>query len=324
MVFVYDDLKNLTKDQLIKIILELQTTNQELNKLKDKMNSLEKKFVETESLSLVKENTSNLLLKRVKDLEVKLLKSEQYSRRECLDVSGIKDDVNDENLEDKVCELIGGIGIELDKEKDIQACHRYGRKKTAIIKFSNRKHVHRILNAKSRLPDEIYISETLCPTNKCIRGRCGVLKKRGLLSNVVTKNGMVRIKKAAGDDYIDILGMDNYYDLSVKGSVENAIKKLHFVIDIANEKGKIAALTETGERNLPDPTWYSSKLGKVLSDPKIAANISYAQVWHNDPTKHFFFPHPNHASAQYARELLNREEVWLLNDLVQFVSSSLK
>ena len=65
MVFVYDDLKNLTKDQLIKIILELQTTNQELNKLKDKMNSLEKKFVETESLSLVKENTSNLLLKIV-------------------------------------------------------------------------------------------------------------------------------------------------------------------------------------------------------------------------------------------------------------------
>ena len=132
------------------------------------------------------------------------------------------------------------------------------------------------------------------------------------------------LKYYPGDDYIDILGMDNYYDLSVKGSVENAIKKLHFVIDIANEKGKIAALTETGERNLPDPTWYSSKLGKVLSDPKIAANISYAQVWHNDPTKHFFFPHPNHASAQYARELLNREEVWLLNDLVQFVSSSLK
>ena len=126
------------------------------------------------------------------------------------------------------------------------------------------------------------------------------------------------LKYYPGDDYIDIIGMDNYHDLSINGSVEDAIRKLHFVIDIANEKGKIPALTESGEMNLPDATWYSSKLGKVLSDPKVAANISYAQVWHNDPTKHFFFAHPQHPSAQYAKELLERDGIWLLNDLVSF------
>ncbi len=121
-----------------------------------------------------------------------------------------------------------------------------------------------------------------------------------------------------GDEYVDIIGMDNYHDLSVNGSIDDAIRKLHFVIDIANEKGKISALTESGEYKLPDVTWYMSKLGAVLADSKVSANISYAHVWHNDPTKHFFFAHPSHPSAQYAREFLDKEGIWLLNDLVEF------
>jgi mannan endo-1,4-beta-mannosidase len=131
------------------------------------------------------------------------------------------------------------------------------------------------------------------------------------------------LKWYPGDDYIDIIGMDNYHDLSQNGSVDDAIQKLHFVIDLANEKGKITALTESGEYNLPDESWYLSKLGKVLSDPKVAANISYAHVWHNDPTKHYFFARPEHPTAEPTREFLSQPGIWLLNDLVNFVNSNL-
>lgn len=121
-----------------------------------------------------------------------------------------------------------------------------------------------------------------------------------------------------GDEYIDVIGMDNYYDLYTEGLLDDAIKKLHIVIGYANEKDKLAAFTETGYRNIPDTTWFVNKLGVVLSDSIVAANISYVQVWHNDPTKHFFFPYPGHPSAKYAKEFLDREEIWLLNDLLEF------
>lgn len=121
-----------------------------------------------------------------------------------------------------------------------------------------------------------------------------------------------------GDEYVDVIGMDNYYDLYTDGLLGEAIKKLHIIIDYANEKNKVSALTESGYRNIPDTTWYMSKLGAVLSDAKVAANISYALVWHNDPTKHFFFPYPGHPSAKYAKQFLARDGMWLLNDLNEF------
>ena len=99
----------------------------------------------------------------MKYLESELLKSQQYSRRECLDISGIKDDVSDTDLEGKVVELLSGVGVALEADKDIQACHRYGRKKTVIVKFTNRKTVHKILSVKTELPDNVFVNETLCP-----------------------------------------------------------------------------------------------------------------------------------------------------------------
>nr|WP_319397530.1 glycosyl hydrolase [uncultured Carboxylicivirga sp.] len=119
-----------------------------------------------------------------------------------------------------------------------------------------------------------------------------------------------------GDEYIDVVGVDNYYDLRVGGDVQAAINKLHIVIDYANQNGKISALTESGIENVADSTWYVQKLGVVLNDDKVAANISYAMVWRNDPDVHFFFPYPGHPGAKYAKELLNQDHIWLLNDLV--------
>lgn len=50
------------------------------------------------------------------------------------------------------------------------------------------------------------------------------------------------------DGYVDILGMDNYDDLSAKDGAGIALanQKLKLVSDLAKEKVKIAAMTETG------------------------------------------------------------------------------
>lgn len=118
----------------------------------------------------------------------------------------------------------------------------------------------------------------------------------------------------SGDSDIDILGVDNYWDLKQEGGVEQAIKKLHIVIELANKREKIAAFTETGLENVTDTTWYSQKLGAVLNDPIIAKEISYVMVWRNDQDVHYFFPYPGHLAAADAKSLLSQSNILLLQD----------
>lgn len=117
-----------------------------------------------------------------------------------------------------------------------------------------------------------------------------------------------------GDEYVDIMGVDNYYDLKQENGELEAIKKLHIVIKEAKNKNKLAAFTETGLENVKDSTWYSQKLGKVLNDPIISKELSYVMVWRNDQDVHFFFPYPGHPAAEDAKLLLRSPNILLLND----------
>ncbi len=120
-----------------------------------------------------------------------------------------------------------------------------------------------------------------------------------------------------GDDIVDIIGLDNYHDFKLKDGYKEVIRKLHIVIDVAKEKNKISALTETGLENVTDPTWFSSQLGKVLSDSIISNELSYAMVWRNDPKVHFFFPYPGHLAEKDAKKFLDRSDILLLNEFNQ-------
>ena len=117
-----------------------------------------------------------------------------------------------------------------------------------------------------------------------------------------------------GDEFVDILGVDNYSDLKKGGSTEAAIRKLHIVINTANKKGKLAAFTETGLENVTDEKWYTQKLGKVLADPLVSKEISYVMVWRNDENVHYFFPYPGQKGAADAKELLSNENMLLLEE----------
>lgn len=120
-----------------------------------------------------------------------------------------------------------------------------------------------------------------------------------------------------GDAYVDILGMDDYWDFKQPNGVEAVIAKLHLVIHTAIEKGKPAALTETGYENVTDTTFYSQKLGVVLNDSLIANELSYAMVWRNDPKVHFFFPYPGHPAEADAKAFCQQDGILLLEAFKQ-------
>ena len=86
----------------------------------------------------VSKTSNEKLQNHVINLERGLHTANQYSRRECLKLSGVPESIPNETLEIKVCELLNEIGADVSPN-DLEASHRLKKKDRAIIKFSNRK-----------------------------------------------------------------------------------------------------------------------------------------------------------------------------------------
>ena len=102
-----------------------------------------------------------------------------------------------------------------------------------------------------------------------------------------------------GNDWVDMLGMDNYGDMGRDGkyNLERAISKLQIVSGYAKKTNKLAAFTETGLESLPNPNWWNDVLLKVMKTPGL--QLSYVLVWRNDRTSptHYYAPYPGHANV---------------------------
>ncbi len=106
-----------------------------------------------------------------------------------------------------------------------------------------------------------------------------------------------------GDDYVDVIGFDNYMDVGIAWNKKpkeqqqaELIQSLTVVSDIAHEKNKVAAFTETGLEGVTNPNWFT----EVILEPlKANRNIklAYVMVWRNANTKHHYAPYPYHPSA---------------------------
>ncbi len=101
-----------------------------------------------------------------------------------------------------------------------------------------------------------------------------------------------------GDEYVDMVGVDNYGDMGRdQYDLEAATKKLKIVSDYAIKAGKLAAFTETGLETIPNPTWWTNTLLKVMKGHGL--ELAYVLVWRNDvrsPT-HFYAPFPGQVSV---------------------------
>jgi len=107
------------------------------------------------------------------------------------------------------------------------------------------------------------------------------------------------LERYPGDQWVDMVGMDNYGDFGRDGkyNLEAGIKKLKIVSDYAKKAGKLAAFTETGLESVADSDWYTASLLKALKTEGM--QLTYVLVWRNDaksPT-HYYAPYPGHASV---------------------------
>ncbi|GAA0734073.1 glycoside hydrolase family 26 protein [Sphingomonas japonica] len=110
------------------------------------------------------------------------------------------------------------------------------------------------------------------------------------------------LERYPGDDVIDVLGFDDYHSIKSAETTDVFRNRLRLLVGMARERGKIAALTETGLEAIPDPDWWTSVLLAGINADAETRGIAWALVWRNatvavEGREHFYAPYPGQASA---------------------------
>lgn len=100
-----------------------------------------------------------------------------------------------------------------------------------------------------------------------------------------------------GDEYVDILGFDDYHDVNPLNDPSELTRRLRILVELAEEKDKIAALTETGLEAIPEHNWWTDRLLHYITADPVASRIAWVLVWRNARPSHHYAPYPGHPSA---------------------------
>jgi mannan endo-1,4-beta-mannosidase len=118
-----------------------------------------------------------------------------------------------------------------------------------------------------------------------------------------------------GDDYVDILGMDQYDNQATPGTkpfLNNLVSDLGMISKLADEKGKIATFSEFGYSpqgmkvtGNGDLNWFTDMMNAIKADPD-AKRIAYMQTWANFGTNgNLFVPYNDAPNGLGDHELLS-------------------
>lgn len=109
-----------------------------------------------------------------------------------------------------------------------------------------------------------------------------------------------------GDDYVDILGLDNYWDLGHPSNNTPAeqqmaafVQSLDALGRIAAQRQKLTALTEAGQDTLTDAHFFTERFLPGFLATDNTRRLVYALVWRNanrekEDRDHFYAPYPGH------------------------------
>ena len=217
-------LQNELSSQITILTNEVRSTKDEVINLKD---IIIKRLQEENNLLRTR---CSKLESKIVSLESSINHVEQYGRRNNIVISGIPDDITDDDLEDTVTNILKDVDVHIN-DNDLEACHRIGKSDTrtgskkTIVRFINRKYCKKaLLNRKNFIHinsetkynfshnNKIFINENLTKANKSI-AFCGrKLKRANLIYSCYVREGVVHIKKSEQARPIKVNHINTLYE----------------------------------------------------------------------------------------------------------------
>lgn len=133
-----------------------------------------------------------------------------------------------------------------------------------------------------------------------------------------------------GDEYLDIIGLDNYWDMGHEANPATAeeqkaalTQSLKNLVVLAEGKHKVPALTEGGNNQLRVENFFTERLLAAINADTDAARISYALVWRNANTvreqregdEQFFAAYPGNDSEDDFKAFYSDDRIVFEDDL---------
>ena len=159
-------------------------------------------------------NVNKHLEEKVVKLEKAQAMSEQYSRRNNIELAGIPKSIKDNVFEETIINICEEHGIDISP-MDIEACHRLplsnaqankdpNQCKRVIVKFVNRKLPERLLQIKKTISSmsynhlnitgRVFVNTSLCPYYRFLWGQCKSLVNKKKILQVFCLGDVVSIK----------------------------------------------------------------------------------------------------------------------------------
>ena len=155
--------------------------------------------------------------------------TQQYSRRDTLEISGIPMHIDDnKHLEEEVVEIFKDAKATVNrqniKKMDIQAAHRIGKKGIVIVKVVNRKFVRAaLINGKNLVGNKRYGEETRLFLNDSFIPEFGFLNfvirraaKDKKLFRYKMRNGVTFVQKNQDDKFVEIGHTNDLVNLGIE------------------------------------------------------------------------------------------------------------
>ncbi len=125
-----------------------------------------------------------------------------------------------------------------------------------------------------------------------------------------------------GDDYVDIIGLDNYWDVRDRDNypseerIKNYTESLKVISALAEKKNKVAALTETGNEGVQDSVWFTQMILNPIKENKESINLAWVLVWRNSNLPgHYYVPFGDHPAMADFRKFEQEEMTLFESDL---------
>ena len=237
---IHDHNTRSKKHLLLEDAMEKMESNilEQILSFKVNVRSMKDEFLNMKGVIIKRFQDENALLRsgcsklqdKIISLESSVNQVQQYGRRNNIVISGIPDDVADDDPEDAVTSIMEDVDV-IVKNSDIEACHRIGKSdqkttsKKTIVRFINPKYCKKVLVNRKKLinidsemkynfsrNNKIFINENLTRANESI-AFCGrKIKRNSKIHSCFTRDGIVVIKKTEKSKAFKVHHINVLYD----------------------------------------------------------------------------------------------------------------